>query len=68
MLWRDKRDARILRKIHDPAAEGNFCDKNGKAMKPQIVADYNRQIGYVDKEDRMSSSYSNNRLTWKWTK
>jgi len=68
ILWRDKRDVRILTNIHDPPAEGNFCDNNGKAIKPQIVADYNRHTGYVDKADRMANSYSINRRTWKWKK
>ena len=68
ILWRDKRDVRILTNIHDAPAEGNFCDPNGKAIKPQIVADYNRHVSYVDKGDRMANSYSNNRRTWKWTK
>jgi len=67
VLWRDKRDVRIFTNIHDPPAEGNFCD-NGKAIKPQIVADYNCHIGYVDKGDRMANSYSINHRAWKWTK
>jgi len=68
ILWRDKRDVRILTNIHDAPAEGNFCDSNGKAIKPQIVTDYNRHMGYVGKGDRMANSYSINRRTWKWTK
>jgi len=68
ILWRDKRDVCILTNIHDPPAEGNFRDNNGKAIKLQIVADYNRHMGYVDKGDRMANSYSINRCTWKWTK
>ena len=63
-LWRDKREVCVLTNIHDPPAEGNFCDDNGKAIKPQIVADYNRHIGYVDKGE----TYSINCRTWKWTK
>jgi len=39
MLWRDKRDVRILTNIHDAQAGGNFCDNNGKTKTPQIVAD-----------------------------
>jgi len=54
--------------IHDPPAEGNFCSNNGKAIKPQIVADYNQHMGYVDKGNRMANSYSINRRTCKWTK
>ena len=54
--------------MHDAPAEGNFCDNNGRAIKPQIVADYNCHMGYVDKGDRMANSYSINRHAWKWTK
>jgi len=67
ILWRDKRDVCILTNIHDPPSKGNFCD-NSKAIKPQIVADYNCHMGYVDKGDRMANSYSINSRTWKWTK
>ena len=48
ILWRNKRDVHILTNIHDPTAEGNFCDNNGKVKKPQNVEDYNRHMGYVD--------------------
>jgi hypothetical protein len=68
ILWRDKCDVRILTNIHDAPAEGNFCDTNGKAIKPKTVVDCNRHLGYVDKGDRMANSYSINRCTWKWTK
>ena len=63
ILWRDKRDIHILTNIHDPPAEDNFCNSNGKAIKLQIVADYNRHMG-----DRMANLYSINCRTWKWTK
>ena len=53
ILWRDKRDVRILTNIHDAPAEGNFCDTDGKAIKPQIVSDYNRHMGYVEIEWRI---------------
>jgi hypothetical protein len=67
ILWRDKRNVRILTNIHAAPTEGNFCDNNGKAIKPQIVADYNCHMGYVDKGSRMTNTYSINRRTWKWT-
>jgi len=54
--------------IHDPQSEGNFRDEHGNAIKPAIVADYNRHMGYVDKADRMANSYTASRRTWKWTK
>jgi hypothetical protein len=58
----------MLTNIHDSPAEGNLCDSNGKAIKPQIVADYSRHMGYVDKGGRMANSYSIYRRTLKWTK
>jgi hypothetical protein len=78
ILWRDKRNVRILTNIHDAPAEGNFCDTNGKAKKQKIVVDYNCYMGYVNKGDRKANSCSKgdrkanscsiNRRTWKWTK
>ena len=68
VLWRDKRDICMLTNIHDVPAEGNFCNDAGKAIKPQIVMDYNRHMGYVDKGDRMANNYSISRRTFKWTK
>ena len=68
IMWRVKRDARILTNIRDQPAEGNFCDNNVKTIRPQIVEDYNRHMGYVDKGDRMANSYSIDCLTWKWKK
>jgi hypothetical protein len=68
ILWKDKRDVFLLSNIHNAPPEGNFCDNNGKAVKPQIVEDYSRHIGYVDKGDRMANSYSSCRRTLKWTK
>jgi hypothetical protein len=58
ILWRDKCDIYVLTNIHNAPAESNFCDSNGKAIKPQIVADYSHHMGYVDKGDRMANSYS----------
>jgi hypothetical protein len=58
ILWRDKHDIYVLTSIHNAPAGGNFCDVNGKAIKPQTVADYFRHMGYVDKGDRMVNSYS----------
>jgi hypothetical protein len=58
----------MLTNIHDPPSEGNFRDENGNAIKPTIVADYNRHMGYVDKANRLANSYTASRGTWKWTK
>jgi hypothetical protein len=35
---------------------------------PQILMDYNRHMGYVDKGDRKANSYSISRRTFKWAK
>ena len=68
ILWKDKRDVYLLTNIHNAPLEGNFCHSNGKAVKPQIVMDYSRHMGYVDKGDRKANSYSISRRTLKWTK
>jgi hypothetical protein len=46
----------MLTNMHAPPAEGNFCDEHGNAIKPVIVADYNKHMGYVDKADRMTNN------------
>jgi hypothetical protein len=45
ILWRDKWDIYMLMNIHDTPAEGNFCDRNGKAIKLQTVVDYGCHVG-----------------------
>ena len=54
--------------IHGAPAGGNFYNEGGKAIKPQIVMDYNHYMGYVDKGDRMTNSYSVSWRTCKWMK
>jgi len=48
----------MLTNMDLPPEEGNFCDDSKRAVKPQIVAQYNRHMGYVDISDRMANSYS----------
>jgi hypothetical protein len=67
VVWRDKSDVCLLTNTHDPPREGNYRDEHGNAIKPAIVADYNRHMGYVDKADRMANSYTASRRTWMWT-
>jgi hypothetical protein len=64
----DKRDVCLLTNIHDPPSEGNYCDEHGNAIKPAIVADYNRIMGHVDNTDGMANTYTADRRTWKWKK
>jgi len=68
VVWKDKRDVCLLTNFHDPPREGNYRDEHGNAIKPTIVADYNRHMGHVDNSDRLANSYTASRRTWKWTK
>jgi hypothetical protein len=56
--WMDKRDICIVTNIHHPIQEGNFCDEQGNVIKPEIMTDYIRHKGYVDKGERMPSGCS----------
>jgi hypothetical protein len=55
----------MLTNTQAPAADGNFCDEHGSAIKPTIVADYNMHVGHVDNADRMTNSYSTFGVKWK---
>jgi len=68
VVWKDKRDVCLLTNIHDPPREGNYRNEHGNAIKPAIVADYNRHMGHADNADRMANSYTASHRTWKWTK
>jgi len=57
----------MLTNMDPPPEEGNFCDDSKRAVKPQIMAWYNRHMGYVDISDRIANSYSMCRRTFKWT-
>jgi len=54
--------------MHPSPLEGNFSDDHGKTMKPAIIQDCNRRMGYADESDRMTYFYSVSIWTWKWTK
>ena len=38
-MWKDKWNIHKLTNMHYPPLEGNFCDKQGKAVKPAIIQD-----------------------------
>jgi hypothetical protein len=63
IVWKDKLNVNMLTNMHRSPAEGNFCDEHGNALKPAIVQNYNRHMGYVGKSDRMTNSYSISRHT-----
>lgn len=37
IVQKDKRDVKMLKNIHCPPAEGNFCHEYGYALKPATV-------------------------------
>jgi hypothetical protein len=47
--------------------DGNFCDKCGNATKSHITEQHIRNMGYMDKWDRMANSFSISCHTLKWT-
>jgi hypothetical protein len=57
----------MLTNMDPPLEEGNFCDDSKQAVKPQIVAQYNWHMGYVDISDRTANSHSMCQRTFKWT-
>jgi hypothetical protein len=66
LAWKDRRDVYLLTNMDPPPEEGNFFDESKRAVKPQIVARYNRHMGYVDISDPMANSYSMCRSNSKW--
>jgi hypothetical protein len=68
VVWKDKRNVNLLTNMHPGPADGIFCDEHGNTVKPNVVQDYSKHMGYVDKCDRMTNSYTIIRRTWKWTK
>ena len=58
----------MLTNMGPPSEEGNFCDDSERGLKPQIVARYNRHMGYFDISDHTANIYSMCRRTFKWTK
>jgi hypothetical protein len=67
ILWRDKCDIYKLIYVHNAPAESNFCYSDGKTIKAEIVTDFSRYMGCVDKGDRMANSHSICYRTLKWT-
>jgi hypothetical protein len=68
MIWKNKWYVQILTNMHRQPVEGNFSNKDGKAIKPVTVEDYNLHVGHVNKGNRISNGHSISWSTWKWTK
>jgi hypothetical protein len=58
LIWKVKQDIHMLMNTHNPPAEDNFCDKHENAIKLVTVEDYNKNMGFVNKVDRITNSYS----------
>jgi len=67
LVWKDRWEVYMLTNMDPPPAEGNFCNDSNHPVKPHIVEGYNWHMGYIDNSDRMASSYSMNRRTFKWS-
>jgi hypothetical protein len=67
LAWKDTREVYLLTNMDPPPEEVIFCDDSKRAVMPQIVARYNRHMGYVDISDRMANSYSMCKCNFKWT-
>jgi hypothetical protein len=50
----ERQNINVLTDMHCSPAEGSFCDEYGNGVKPAIVQDCNRYMGYVDKSDCMT--------------
>ena len=53
-----QKNVNILTNMNSTPVKGNFCDEHVKAMQVAIIPDYTRNMGYVDKSDCMTNSYS----------
>lgn len=69
--WVDKRIVTIASNYHDPSLGGTVDRKkrNGEIENiscPQVIKDYNKSMGFVDKADMIKSTYEINRKSKKW--
>jgi hypothetical protein len=48
MTRRNIQNVNMMKNMHRPAVEGNFCDVHGNSLKPAEVQGYNRISGVVN--------------------
>jgi hypothetical protein len=48
----------MLTNTNPPSADGNFSDEHGNTQKVAITGDHNKNMGYTDKRDKITNSYS----------
>jgi hypothetical protein len=68
VYWKERWEVCVLTNIRTPPAEGNSRDECGNTVKPLVIEDYSTDMCYVNKSDRMSTSYGMSRRMWKRTK
>jgi hypothetical protein len=56
VIKKDKCDVHMLKNIHNPKDDGNFCDESGNILKSAIAEDYNRHMDYINKSDRRQTT------------
>ena len=67
LVWKDRWEVYMLTNMDPQPAERNFCHDSNHPVKPHIMQQYNRRMGYVDNSDHMANSYSMRWCTFKWT-
>ena len=65
--WKDKRDVFVMTSIHGNDTQ-IITRHKGEVTKPDMIQDYNQNMGGVDKLDQRLSYYSLDRKSKKWWK
>ena len=70
LVWRDKKDVRMLSTAHtaEMVDSGKRNRKGDAVIKPKCVIDYNRGMKGVDLADQLASSHRSVRKSIKWYK
>ena len=69
MVWRDKRDVRLLSTFHSAKMvdTGKKDRRTGAPIvKPELVIDYNKGMCGVDRSDQLTVAYTTSRKCKKW--
>jgi len=66
IIQKDKWNVNILPNMHSPSLKRNFWGKHGQDVKPAIVQDYIRWLGYVEEADWFGSRQRSYSFTF-WT-
>ena len=70
MVWKDKRNIRMLSTMHTSEIRGSGKrDRTGaEKQKPACVIEYNALMGGVDKSDQLAANHRAARKSLKWYK